>query len=159
MTDLAELPARAGLVIGLLAFASATWWIARGRDRSFRAAEQGTSRAGVLTAADLGHPLAERATFVLFSSAHCSTCPQVRRVLAGVVGEEAGTHVVEIAAESHMGLVRRHAVHRTPTILLLDATGTVRSRTAGPLTASAARDALARIDDLTPHDIPWSPRA
>jgi hypothetical protein len=42
-----------------------------------------------------------------------------------------GVAHVEIDAEEHLDLVRRMAVRRTPTVLVLDADGAVRVRAAG----------------------------
>jgi thiol-disulfide isomerase/thioredoxin len=84
-----------------------------------------------LTADDLGEPLGERATLVQFSSAFCAPCRATRRVLAEVAGMVGGVRHVEVDAESHLALVRRVGVARTPTVLVLDAAGTVVRRAAG----------------------------
>ncbi len=84
-----------------------------------------------LTAADLGGELGERATLVQFSTAFCQPCRATRRVLAEVSGMVEGVAHVEIDAESRLDLVRRLDVLRTPTVLVLDATGRVIRRAAG----------------------------
>ncbi|MEO3762437.1 thioredoxin family protein [Streptomyces sp. B8F3] len=85
-----------------------------------------------LTAADLDAPgLGERATLVQFSSAFCRPCAATRRILADVAGMVAGVVYVDVDAESHLGLVRRLEVERTPTVLVLDADGRVVRRAAG----------------------------
>lgn len=137
---------QAVVLVAVLALSSLGLWLARRRDGRFRAA--GTAQDGHrLTTADLGRPLDRPATFVLLTSEACSTCPQVRRVLLGVAADEPGLDVRELAAEDHMDLVRRLDVLRTPTVLLLDETGRVRSRTSGPLRPEQARAALT---DLLP---------
>lgn len=89
-----------------------------------------------LSAADIGSPLGERATLVQFSSAFCQPCRATRRVLVDVSGQVAGVAHVEIDAESHLDLVRRLDVRRTPTVLVLDADGHVVRRASGqPRTA------------------------
>lgn len=89
-----------------------------------------------LTAADLGHDLGERATLVQFSSAFCQPCRATRRVLADVSRDVAGVAHIEIDAESRLELVRRLQVRRTPTVLVLDASGRVVRRASGqPRTA------------------------
>jgi thiol-disulfide isomerase/thioredoxin len=92
----------------------------------------GEREEGRLTAADLGRPLGERATLVQFSTAFCAPCRATRRVLADVAGMVAGVRHVEVDAEAHLDLVRRLNVVRTPTVLILDAAGTVVRRAAGP---------------------------
>ncbi|WP_329320397.1 thioredoxin family protein [Streptomyces sp. NBC_01262] len=84
-----------------------------------------------LTAAEIGGPLGERATLVQFSSAFCSPCRATRRTLGEVAEMVAGVAHVEIDAEAHLDLVRRLSILKTPTVLVLDADGTVVRRAAG----------------------------
>jgi thiol-disulfide isomerase/thioredoxin len=100
----------------------------RRRDGHFRPAP-----GAHLSAADLGHALGGRATFVQFSSAVCATCPQVRGVLGGVAADQPGVTHVEVSAEDRPDLVRRLGIMRTPTVLLLDPDGVITSRTSGPI--------------------------
>lgn len=137
---------RAVTLLALLAAASLAWWLLSRRDGRFRPAASDAAAGDVLDASDVGGPLTGHATFLLVSSATCSTCPQVRRVLTAVADDEPGVSFRELRAESHMALVRRLDVLRTPTVLLLDERGAVRSRTSGPLRADQARAAL---DELT----------
>ena len=85
----------------------------------------------VLTAADLGAPLGERFTLVQFSSAFCQPCRVTRVVLADVAAQVPGVVHVELDAESHLELVRRLDVLRTPTTFVLDPTGRVLQRAEG----------------------------
>ena len=80
-----------------------------------------------------GHALggASRATLLQFSSAFCAPCRTTRVVLEEVVGMVDGVAHVEVDAESHLDLVRRLDVRRTPTVLVLDSAGLVRVRAAG----------------------------
>ncbi|MGW4794158.1 thioredoxin family protein [Nonomuraea sp. NPDC004297] len=84
-----------------------------------------------LSAADLGSELGERATLVQFSTAFCQPCRATRRVLADVGALVPGVAHVEIDAESRLDLVRRLGITRTPTVLVLDAAGSVVKRAAG----------------------------
>jgi thiol-disulfide isomerase/thioredoxin len=84
-----------------------------------------------LTAADLGAELGERATLLQFSSAFCAPCRATRRVLGEVETMVDGVQYVELDAESHLDLVRRLDIMRTPTVLVLDATGTIVTRASG----------------------------
>lgn len=87
---------------------------------------------GVLvTAAELGEGLGERATLVQFSTAFCQPCRATRRVLADVAAMVPGVVHVEIDAESRLDLVRRFGIMRTPTVLVLDAAGRVTRRASG----------------------------
>lgn len=84
-----------------------------------------------MTADELGEPLGARATLVQFSTAFCQPCRGTRQVLAEVAGMVDGVTHVEVDAEDNLDLVRRFDVMRTPTVLVLDADGTVLRRASG----------------------------
>jgi thiol-disulfide isomerase/thioredoxin len=75
--------------------------------------------------------LGERATLVQFSSAFCAPCRSTHRILSDVAGMVDGVRHVEIDAESHLELVRRLDIRRTPTVLVLDAGGDLVTRASG----------------------------
>ena len=91
----------------------------------------------------LDHPLGERATLLQFSSAFCAPCRATRRVLTDVAGIVPGVAHVEIDAEHHLDLVRRLGITRTPTTLVLDASGREVSRAGGAPTRDAVLATLA----------------
>lgn len=96
----------------------------------------GQAVAGRLDAAQLGAELGDRATLVQFSTAFCQPCRATRRVLARVAGMVEGVAHVDIDAEANLTLVRRLGISRTPTVLVLDATGRIVRTAAGqPRTA------------------------
>ncbi|HWD83712.1 MAG TPA: thioredoxin family protein [Kribbella sp.] len=84
-----------------------------------------------VTAAEVGGELGERATLLQFSSAFCAPCRATRRTLAEVEDMVDGVRHVELDAESHLELVRRLDILRTPTTLILDGTGAVVKRASG----------------------------
>ena len=146
------LAGRVTLVVVLLAAASAIWWFARRWASRFRPVHR---RPGVevLTSADLDRALGRRATFVQFSASTCAACPQVNRLLTDLVTEEPGVIHVDLDAADHLDLVRRLGVYRTPTVLLVDADGAVRSRTSGPLTPAHALAALRQLSHAAPRSL------
>jgi thiol-disulfide isomerase/thioredoxin len=73
----------------------------------------------------------ERATLVQFSSAFCAPCRATRRILSEVADVVPGVVHVEVDAEHHLEVVRRLGIVRTPTTLVLDATGREIARAAG----------------------------
>lgn len=87
--------------------------------------------AEVLTPADLGVELGERATLVQFSSAFCSPCRATRVLLADIAAKVDGVVTVDIDAEEHLEMVRRLDIMRTPTVLVLDADGAISTRASG----------------------------
>jgi thiol-disulfide isomerase/thioredoxin len=74
---------------------------------------------------DLGVDLGERATLLQFSSAFCAPCRATRRLLTEVADMVEGVRHVELDAESHLDLVRRLNVLRTPTVFVLNAEGEI----------------------------------
>jgi thiol-disulfide isomerase/thioredoxin len=98
--------------------------------------------AVVLGPADLGAELGQRATLVQFSSAFCAPCRTTRVVLGDVSRLVDGVTYVEVDAESNLELVRRLDVRRTPTVLVLDASGAVVRRASG---APRKADVLAAL--------------
>lgn len=148
-----DITGRLLLVVLLLAAASLWFGLRRRSDGRFRAASTtpaagetaavGSPAAGpLLSGADLGAALGERATFVQFSTTTCATCPQVSRTLGDVTREAAGVVHVEVAADERLDLVRRFGISRTPTVLLVGPRGEVWSRAAGPMHAPQALAAL-----------------
>ena len=87
--------------------------------------------AQVLTPADIGAELGERATLVQFSSAFCSPCRATRVLLTDVAAKVDGVVAVDIDAEEHLEMVRRLGIVRTPTVLVLDADGAISTRASG----------------------------
>jgi thiol-disulfide isomerase/thioredoxin len=137
---------------GLIALAAAlavalatglVWQRTNGRIRGVRTGRapggppaQGTDPAAaetgpVLTGAELGLPLGQRATLVQFSTAFCAPCRATRRILAEVAGMIDGVAHVEIDAESHLDLVRRLDIRRTPTVLVVGPDGRIAKRASG----------------------------
>ncbi len=137
------------MLLGVLLLAGALGLLKRWYDGRFRPASQPDPRAarspsvaGVSNSSDAtavrlgpddlgGAGLGDRATLVQFSSAFCAPCRATRQVLGEVAGVVPGVAHVEIDAESHLELVRRLDVRRTPTTLVLDADGRVTTRASG----------------------------
>jgi len=92
--------------------------------------------------ADLG----DRATFVQFSSAACAPCRVTARVLDEVSASTDGVAHIEIDAEQRLDLVGELGITRTPTVLVLDGSGVVRSRMVG---APRRQDVLAALAGLS----------
>ncbi len=88
-------------------------------------------RSIVLTSAELGAELGARATLVQFSSAFCSPCRATRTLLRDVTARIDDVAYVDVDAESHLGLVRRLGIIKTPTVVILDRTGAVVRQASG----------------------------
>jgi len=105
----------------------------------------GASLAGFLRAGGPDAALGERATLVQFSSAFCQPCRAARAVLADVARAVPGVVHVEVDAESHLDLVRRLGVRRTPTVLVLDRAGRELGRAVGVPRRSSVLAALTEL--------------
>jgi thiol-disulfide isomerase/thioredoxin len=139
------------IVIGL------AWQRTNGRIRGVRGstppgAPQGPTADGApadagprLTSMELGLPLGQRATLVQFSTSFCAPCRATRRILAEVAGMVDGVAHVEIDAESHLDLVRRLDIRRTPTVLVVGPDGRIAKRASGQ---PRKADVIAAVGDL-----------
>lgn len=109
-------------VVGLV------WRSRQGRIR----AVSGEGAASLLpTLAELGELPGERATLLQFSSAFCAPCRATKRVLGEVADVVPGVRHIEVDAESHLDVVRRLNILKTPTTLVLDKDGRVTQRASG----------------------------
>ncbi|HEX5336167.1 MAG TPA: thioredoxin family protein [Propionicimonas sp.] len=114
----------------------------------YRRAVDGRVRAVRASAASplgLDADLGDRATFVQFSSAACAPCRVTARVLDEVSASTDGVAHIEIDAEHRLDLVGELGITRTPTVLVLDGSGVVRSRMVG---APRRQDVLAALAGL-----------
>ena len=113
------------------------------------APEVGLDDAGAspdrLTAGDIGTELGERATLVQLSTAFCQPCRATRRTLTDVAEMLDGVAAVDVDAESHLDLVRRLGVTRTPTVFVLDAQGVIVRRAVG---APRRADVVAALGEV-----------
>lgn len=109
------------------------------------AAEPEAVPAGAELVALLGHELGERATLLQFSSAFCAPCRATRRVLGEVTTLVEGVTHVEVDAEHHLDATRAFGILRTPTTLVLDASGAEVTRATGAPTRDQVLSAVAQV--------------
>jgi len=122
----------AGLVVLVAVLAAATLFglFRRRVDGNLRSRPDGPGSER-LTPSDLGAVFGSRATLVQFSTAFCQPCRAARQTLAEVAGMVDGVAHVELDAESHLELVRRLDITRTPTVFVLDSDGRIVRRASG----------------------------
>ncbi|WP_291044542.1 thioredoxin family protein [Herbiconiux sp.] len=84
----------------------------------------------------------ERATLVQFSTEFCSSCPGTRRVLSALAAEREGVAYLDVDVTHRADLVRRFSLLQTPTTLVLDRRGVVRTRIGGAVRRSVVIDRL-----------------
>ena len=90
-----------------------------------------TIREVLLTEEDLGQTLAAKATFVQFSTAFCQPCRATKLMLNALTKDTPEIGHIEIDAESHLDLVRKFHITRTPTTLVVDRSGRVIGKAVG----------------------------
>lgn len=110
----------------------------------------GQDEATAALLAALDGRLGDKATVVQFSSAFCQPCRATRRILEEVAVMVPGVSHVEIDAEDNLDLVRVLDIRRTPTVLFLDASGTVRKHASGQ---PRKADVIAALGDLIPSGV------
>ena len=99
---------------------------------------------GAELVAAVGARLGQRATLLQFSSAFCAPCRATRRVLDEVSGLVEGVAHVEVDAEHHLEMTRTLGILRTPTTIVLDASGVEVTRATGAPTRDQVLSAVAR---------------
>ena len=111
------------LVLAVATVAGLVWRQRQGRVRD--------AKGSFDVLAELGEQPGERATLLQFSSAFCAPCRATKRVLSDVAQAVPGVRHVEVDAESHLDVVRRLNILKTPTTLVLDRHQNVTQRAAG----------------------------
>jgi hypothetical protein len=142
--------AGAVVVAAVLAAASLLGVLWRRRNGRFvpspaPAAPTTPTEAAVLTG--LGVTAGTPVTLLQFSSAFCAPCRATRVLCADIAARVPGVRHVEVDAEAHLDAVRALEIWRTPTVLLVDATLTVRRRASG---APSRSQLLAAVADVLP---------
>lgn len=100
-----------------------------------------------LTADALGltGPLGERATLLQISSGFCAPCRVARGMLARVAETTPGVRHMDIDVAHDTELAARLAITQTPTVVVLDADGTVVARHEGVPRLATVRELLDRM--------------
>lgn len=122
------------VLVAALAIATATGLWHRRRDGRLMVRGDRDGRdhvATLVTSQDIGTPLGPRATLLQFSTSFCQPCRATRSLLADIARGLDGVVHTELDAETHMDLVRRLDVMRTPTVFVLDSEGHVLQRASG----------------------------
>jgi glutaredoxin len=105
---------------------------------------------------DLAVPLGRSATFVQFSTSTCTPCRAVRRLLSELTADRPDLVHVELDADHHTDLLRRHRVLTTPTVFVLDSSGRVRQRLCGTPDRRTLQEIAAYVSALPSEPCPAS---
>ena len=139
------------VAVSVVLVASVTGLLLRRRNGTFRTPKPTPDKDLELLGVIPGTPV----TLVQFSTAFCAPCRATRvycadlaRTIPGVRHVEAKLDQVPGVVESHLEAVRALDIWRTPTVLVVDADGTVRSRASG---ATNRARLLAAVADVLPQ--------
>ena len=78
-----------------------------------------------------GDAFGEKVTFLQFSGKYCSQCPPTARVLKQLSAKTPGSAHIEVDITDRLDLAKKYQILQTPTTLILDGTGKVKSRIGG----------------------------
>ena len=128
------------VAVSVVLVASVTGLLLRRRNGSFRPAAQRDSELEKLGVTP-GTPV----TLLQFSTAFCAPCRATRAYCADLARTIPGVRHIEVDAESHLDAVRQLDIWRTPTVLIVDADGAVRSRASGATNRARLLAAVAEV--------------
>ncbi len=120
------------VLVGVLALATVLGLLLRHRTGRARPVGTATSSRQDADGLALDNDYGAAATLVQFSTPTCARCPATRRLLAAVADHHEGVRRIEIDLAERPELASRFEVLQTPTVLLLDADRSVRTRFGGP---------------------------
>lgn len=95
--------------------------------------------------------LGASATLLQFSTEMCSRCPGMHRVLSAIADQREGVRHLDVDLTHRPDIARHFHVLQTPTTLLLDSTGRVRTRFGGTPGRDVIELELTRIAEETAH--------
>jgi thiol-disulfide isomerase/thioredoxin len=89
--------------------------------------------------------LGASATLVQFSTELCAKCPAVRRTLTAVAEAHDGVRHVDVDLTHRPDIAREFGILQTPTTLILDGRGVIRTRLGGALRRDVVETELVRL--------------
>jgi thiol-disulfide isomerase/thioredoxin len=119
-------------LIAVAALAGLWWRSTTGRARRIVAGQQ--VNLAELAAVKNGQPVksfGSRVTFLQFSGEFCAQCPPTARVLGELEAKTPGSLHIEVDITNRLDLANRFNILQTPTTLVLDKNGIVKSRISG----------------------------
>lgn len=135
-----------GLVV--LALAAGLWWKARtGKAKLVRSGELvdlgklNTQKAGKAV-----NKFGDKATLIQFSTEICSVCVQTARLYQQIEKNTPGVKHVEVDITDRLSLAAHFNIMQTPTTLIVDKTGKVRSRIGGAPTEKIIMQELEKLE-------------
>ncbi len=130
-----SLELRLAVVVAIVAGAAllgVVWRVTSGRSRRIRDGKQvDLAELGVLKNGKPVDEFGSRLTFLQFSSEFCSQCVQTARILGELESQSDDVLHIEVDITNRVDLANKYQVLQTPTTLILDRRGVVKSRIGG----------------------------
>ena len=132
-----------------LALLAGLWWRARtGRAKLVRSGE--LVDLGKLKPTKNGKPITsfgKKATLLQFSTEVCSACRQTARLYQDLEKQTPGLSHMEVDITDRMELAAHFGILQTPTTLILDKTGRVKSRIGGAPRPNVILEELEKLEN------------
>lgn len=132
-------------LVGLVLVTVLVGLVWRSREGSVRAPSPTAAVDWLARLRESGVEPGSRGTFVQLSAEVCAACRATARVLAATADAAPGVVHAELDVEAHPGLVRAAKVLRTPTVVMIDGSGTEVARSSGAMNPAQAQAALAAL--------------
>lgn len=87
----------------------------------------------------------EHATLLQFSTEFCTRCPGVSRTLAAIADREPGVVHIDVDLTHRADLAKHFHILQTPTTLILDSDGVIRTRLGGTVARASVENELQQI--------------
>ncbi|NNC13351.1 thioredoxin family protein [Planctomonas sp. JC2975] len=136
------------VIVGLVVVATLVGLLWRARNGRVRDASGVATlqQTGLKSSLEDDAQFGSDATIVQFSTEFCGPCRIAERVLSGVAAQRDGIAYLDVDLTTRPQLATEFGVLQTPTILLVDAAGGIRSRIVG---VPKAHEVTARLDEIT----------
>lgn len=95
--------------------------------------------------------LGEVATLLQFSTETCARCPGVHRTLSAIAGSREGVLHLDVDLSHRPDIAKHFHVLQTPTTLVLDRDGVIRTRFGGAPSRDVLELELNRLSDVASH--------
>jgi thiol-disulfide isomerase/thioredoxin len=139
---------RFAVVFGLIALATlagAIWRLRTGRARQVTGEGLvNLTELAVIKNGSLAKKFGRQATFVQFSSEFCSSCAQTAKLLQEFERSNPGVLHLEVDITNRLELAKKYSILQTPTTLVLDSKGRIKSRIGGSTRPQVIQEELAK---------------
>ena len=131
MTDIARIALVAGLLVLVIGF-GAIWRLRTGRAKAVNSGQVvDLTELAAIKDGQLVTRFGRKTTFLQFSSEVCSACRATAKVYTELEKSTDGLLHIEVDVTRRLDLANKYQILQTPTTLVLDAHGRVKSRIGG----------------------------